>query len=731
VALAENDAADVLLGDLPNPYIYIMDGGGEAIQAKRRAAATIVSHLTPLIVPAGEIAEFEPLHQVLDQWEKVGEAAAELRAEYQRQARQFIAEKGLDRQLQVDLAKSPWEEIRHKVHVFLHELEDHPIPAGIAALGQLPDKGLIEEAAAHLKQTGVPDAEAERWMAALRESPGRELNSVAAVLEGKFVPSGLMGDPLKTPSTLPSGRNLHAFDANLIPTKAACAVGKRLGEETLERYRREQGRPAEKLSLVLFYGETESHQGAMECMALWLLGVEPIWNSRGLVETLRLIPLTELKRPRVDVLATFSGIYRDGFPDKALLLDQAVRLAAGAEGGETIRRHDAEVARSLQEQGVAPETAARLGRARLFASKPGAYGISLVKMVEQSRNFQNEAAMAQLYHQSMNHAFSAETWGEGVPGVLERHLKGNDAVIFSRSSNLYGALDNDDTYAYAGGLSLVTKRANGGQAPRFYIQNHRRAGRESTTDMKTWLASELNARGWNPKWLRHMQQSGYAGAREMFREVEHLYGFQATAREQMDATFWQNTYDVYVADRHKLGMQTFFQRENPHAEQMLVARLLEVDRQGVYTFTATERRELLRRYVESVNRDGISCAANTCGNRELLSHIQRQARPVLTGSQLTEFERQIRHATERVVTAGEPRLAARAPGKMSDPLRRALWGDGVRWVDSPMPSFDPVKAMRVSLVSVAVLAGLWLVGITGVWSRVRRGEALTVRSLLR
>ncbi len=61
-ALAPEDAPSILVGDLPNFNVYVMDGGGEAIQAKRRGLATLISHLTPMIWRAGGRADLEKLH---------------------------------------------------------------------------------------------------------------------------------------------------------------------------------------------------------------------------------------------------------------------------------------------------------------------------------------------------------------------------------------------------------------------------------------------------------------------------------------------------------------------------------------------------------------------------------------------------------------------------------------------------------------------------------------------
>jgi len=173
---------------------------------------------------------------------------------------------------------------------------------------------------------------------------------------------------------------------------------------------------------------------------------------------------------------------------------------------------------------------------------------------------------------------SDEVWGQTASQALESHLADNEAVLFSRSTNLYGILDNDDTYQYVGGLNLATTVANHGAAPEFYIHNLRKPGSESLVDVKTWLANELNGRQWNPKGIEGMKQSGYSGARHMFMQFEHLYGFQATTAEKMDGTFWQNTFDVYVADKHGLELEQFFQKENAHAYQFILSRLIEVDR---------------------------------------------------------------------------------------------------------------------------------------------------------
>jgi cobaltochelatase CobN len=157
----------------------------------------------------------------------------------------------------------------------------------------------------------------------------------------------------------------------------------------------------------------------------------------------------------------------------------------------------------------------------------------------------------------------------------------------------------------------------------------------------------LNARYWNPKWIREMQKAGYAGAREMAVTMENLYGWQATSAEHMDGTFWQSSYDVYVADKDGLEMDKFFEQANPHARQFMLARMLEVDRQGSYKFSADERAQLIRKYVQTVAKVGATCSANTCGNLKLHQYIAAQATlvPGLGNKELAAFGRDIAKAT--------------------------------------------------------------------------------------
>ena len=65
-----------------------------------------------------------------------------------------------------------------------------------------------------------------------------------------------------------------------------------------------------------------------------LVGAEPVKEGTGRVVRFDLVPLKELGRPRIDVLASLSGIFRDSFANVLDLLDDMFERAALADEPE-------------------------------------------------------------------------------------------------------------------------------------------------------------------------------------------------------------------------------------------------------------------------------------------------------------------------------------------------------------------------------------------------------------
>jgi cobaltochelatase CobN len=68
-ALSGDDWPDILIGDLPHLYPYIVNNVGGALVAKRRSYGVIVSHLTPPFTDAGLYGELERLHELVHEFD--------------------------------------------------------------------------------------------------------------------------------------------------------------------------------------------------------------------------------------------------------------------------------------------------------------------------------------------------------------------------------------------------------------------------------------------------------------------------------------------------------------------------------------------------------------------------------------------------------------------------------------------------------------------------------------
>ncbi|MFP4192496.1 MAG: cobaltochelatase subunit CobN, partial [Candidatus Hydrogenedentota bacterium] len=137
---------------------------------------------------------------------------------------------------------------------------------------------------------------------AIEASPQKELDSVVAALSGRFIAPSAGGDPISTPKSVPTGRNLYSIDPARTPSEAAWSVGKDLAEQLIESQVARNGAFPQRTAMTLWGGEFIRSQGINVAQALYLMGVRPVWNSHGMAHDVELIPSDELNRPRIDVV---------------------------------------------------------------------------------------------------------------------------------------------------------------------------------------------------------------------------------------------------------------------------------------------------------------------------------------------------------------------------------------------------------------------------------------------
>ncbi|MCX2863113.1 cobaltochelatase subunit CobN [Paucibacter sp. PLA-PC-4] len=446
--------------------------------------------------------------------------------------------------------------------------------------------------------------ELERRLSTEGEMPG-----LLAALQGRFLPAAYGGDPLRNPDSLPTGRNLTGLDPSRLPTKQAYEVAQRLFAQWYEEQAK-TGKPPQRLALSLWAGETLRHQGLMESQALAALGVQPIWDDSGRPTGVKPMPLAELKgRPRVDVLLSITGSYRDQFPALMNLLDQAVAAAAAAEPGNIVARNTATVAAELRRQGLSKAEALALAQARVFGNASGDYGTGISEAAQDNGLKADDARLGQLFLQRMSQPYvNGEPLRLSRPAVaaqaLGAHLKHTDAALMSRSSHLYAMLSSDDPFQYLGGLSAAAKAAGRKDGLSLHVSQLQDATELHTESAASSLAMEMQSRYLHPGWLKAQQAEGWAGALQVLKAVQYTFGWQAIAPGTVRPDHWQSLYDTLVRDKQQLGLPEWL-KQNKQAYAQALERMIQAERLGYWKPDAATREQLAATYQSLSSEAGL------------------------------------------------------------------------------------------------------------------------------
>ncbi|MBW3639673.1 MAG: cobaltochelatase subunit CobN [Actinobacteria bacterium] len=417
-----------------------------------------------------------------------------------------------------------------------------------------------------------------------------EIDHLLHGLNGGFVPAGPSGSPTRgLVGVLPTGRNFYSVDPKAIPSRNAWEVGRALGDSLLSRYLADHGEYPASVGLVVWGTSAMRTSGDDIAEALWLLGVRPVWDPASRrVTDLEVVPLAELGRPRIDVTLRISGFFRDAFPHVVTMLDDAVRLVAGLDElpqDNLLKAHvDADVA-----AGADP----RRATARVFGSKPGAYGAGLLPLID-SRDWKTDADLAEVYAVWGGYAYGKGLDGAEARGDMERVYKRVRVAAKNQDTREHDIVDSDDYFQYHGGM-VAAVRALTGSSPEAYVGDSAVPDTVKTRTLQEETHRVFRARVVNPKWIAAMQRHGYKGALEMTATVDYLFGYDATAGV-VDDWMYEKLAQSYVFDETN---RAFMQKSNPWALRGVAERLLEAADRGLWEEPSAEALDGLRRtYLE-------------------------------------------------------------------------------------------------------------------------------------
>jgi cobaltochelatase CobN len=688
VGLWRYDYPSIMLDDTPVIYPYIMDNVGEGTQAKRRGNAVIIDHLTPPITGAGIYGDLATIHEKIHNYEvAAGGNDIAMMALYRNSIIELYENLSMEHDLNVtpdELGTMTDDEfenfVGNTVHDYLHKLQSTLMPLGLHTFGVAPqDTKLVSMVKSMLnsdliehivnviqKDTGdeedwedaanayaiellnatllngatvstaqldvlnltdpviTADLDMALYYSTVLGQTTREIDQVLHALNTGYIEPGPGNDPIRNREALPTGKNFYSFDQRKFPDEETTVMGTILGDQMVQQYYTTHNNTyPDKVTFVLWSVETMRHRGLMEAQIHSLLGVEPV-RSRGRITGFEVIPQENMNHPRIDVVITPSGLYRDTFPYQLELIDEAVRtVAALNETSETnyVRWNSLKMEDTLIASGYDNTTAQNLSLSRIFSESPGSYGTGLPGAVTASETWDSDDKLADLYMSRMSSIYGQDMWGESYEDVFRMNLRDVDAAIHSDSSNLFGVIDNDDFYQYLGGVGLAVRSLTG-ENLEMYVANLERADDPRVITLNEAFRTELRARYFNPKWTSGMMEYDYAGAREFAKFTENIWGWDVMTPDMVTDPDWDEIYNIYVNDKYDLGTKEFFNTSNPYAYQAMTARMLETTRKGYWNASDEVIQDLVKEYVESVVENGVTCCHHTCGNPLLDEYVQ-------------------------------------------------------------------------------------------------------------
>jgi len=660
VGMSKDCFPDILIGDMPNIYVYMVDNTSEATIAKRRSYALMISHASPAYMVSDAYDEYAELDDLLQEYHRARTRDP--------QRAKIVHEDIMEKAKDLHLGGSV-EDIYDKIF----EMKRSIIPKGLHCLGDnLNEDGIIEYVTFALRYDRgdvkslyriIAEEEGYSYLDLLKH-PGRvsnhkthaqvledieevvmqiveelmsrrdvpsvagsmfssfgkntreeikktlsfaldlieraescdEIGAVLNALNGGYILPNKGGDMVRLPEVLPTGRNIYGFDPTKIPTAAAYERGAQIAEQTLEEYFKREGRYPDSVGIVLWGFETSNTEGETIGQILRLIGVEVVSGLTdercgwGYFSDLKIIPLEELGRPRIDVMMNICGMFRDMFPNLLELLDKAFKMVSElgeSENENLVAKHTTELKEKAFELGIDPE----ICHLRTFGPSDSEYGTIMPSLIESSQ-WESEDDLADEYIFGMKHLYGKNISGKDAKKIFEYHASNVEIVSQVRDFTDFEITDLDHYYEFSGGLSTAVKKISG-KRPYMLISDTTKETIK-TEDIADAIERGIRTRTVNPRWIDEMLKHGYDGALNIEDRVEYVLGLAATTNKVAN-WIWDEIADrIIFDDRIRKKME----ESNPWAMEDIIEHLLEAERRKYWETTEEELEKIKNMYLE-------------------------------------------------------------------------------------------------------------------------------------
>jgi len=608
VGLSSKCYPDILIGNLPHIYYYWIGNTSESTIAKRRAYAICISHASPPMRTSGLYEKYLVLEDLLNQYEEnKDEKTLELIKETAKELH-FLSDDV--NKLRNELYKMKRRLIPYGLHIMdtkpsSDELVeylfgvlriDREFPSILKLISEkhgyewekIKNSKIANEIEIQVKSVlksivehGTTSLLSEEYIKFVKDIVSRvencsESKGLLDALEGKYVFPSRGGDPIRDPEVYPSGRAMYGFDPRTIPTIAAQTRGQKAAELLIENYLKKHSKYPESVGIVLWGFETMKTGGDTIATILSLLGVRIKHKKTPWFKELEVIPLEELKRPRIDVVITICGIFRDTFKTHIDLFNRAFEMVAKLDepiDKNYVRKHFLEHKDELKDFSLA----------RIFGPSPTEYATSVRTLIESSA-WKEEKDIVKSYEDSMSYVYFTGRV-EKNEKAFSNILKSIDIVAQERDNTEYEVIDLDHYYEFLGGLSRTVQEKKGQKAETFVVDSTEEE--LVVEDLKDTIERAVRTRLVNPVWIEGMLKHDFHGAKKIKDRVEYLLGFAATTAK-VENWIFEEVADKLIFNKE---MRNKLFQNNPYATIKISEILIEAEKRGYWR---TEKEKLIQ-----------------------------------------------------------------------------------------------------------------------------------------
>lgn len=408
----------------------------------------------------------------------------------------------------------------------------------------------------------------------ISKSYADESRALMAALSGKFIAPGSSGAPSRGRwDVMPTGKNFYSVDPRSLPTATAMKLGRLSAIEMLNLHKRRHGEFPRSLALTAWGTSAMRTGGEDIALALACVGAEPLYDTAtGRISGFKVIPIEEMKHPRVDITLRVSGFFRDSFP---LLMDfftSVVTCIANNDESESVNPIKSNVLadqNKLIASGFDANIAQSMAHTRVFSSKPQTYGAGINILID-SGKWKDKSELGNLFIKWGGYAYGGSRKGRSEHLMFENTLKRADAVVQNQDNKEHDILDSDDYYQFEGGMAAAIETLTGKETT-IYHNDHSNPNAPKSNLLQDEIMKIVRARAVNPKWLKSIMRHGHKGGAEISATLDYLFAFAATTRSVPHHAF-DLIYDAWIENQE---VQSFLKKHNPQAWKDILDRMKE------------------------------------------------------------------------------------------------------------------------------------------------------------